>query len=137
MNTNPTWTYIESFKSLPDTTFVYCDTRNFRILCIDDELSDKLLEKIATATDDNKFNRSEILGLLAGLEADSGGKRLWRIIRMKNHPGWCKYIRFVRTSQTVDLGARTEPVYVVYMESRDELTLLKRDDFDIENLQIS
>ena len=137
MNTEHNWAPIESFETIPATTFIYCDTRDFHILCTSGErISDELIKKMGAATDDNKFNRSEILGLLAGLEVDSGGKRDWRVLKMKNHPGWCKYIRFVCCGQTVDLGARVEPLYIAYIDRWDAFTLLKRSDFDKENLII-
>lgn len=134
-----TWTHIESFKTLPCADFIHCDTRDFHILCIDhDKPKDSDLQSlISRATDENKFNRSEILGLLTMLESASGGKRPWRVLHLKNKTmlGWLKYIRFVKTKETVDLGTRQEPVYIAYHESKNNYTLLSRQDFREENMK--
>lgn len=130
------WIYIDKYDSLPGTTYVHCDTRDFYITCNDAEVDENMSKFISAAKDHNKFNRSEILGCLKSLELGSGGKGEWRMINLKKgYNGWLKYIRFVKTGETIELFNRKEPIYIAYTTSSDEPILLSRDDLEPENIE--
>lgn len=144
------WKYIDEYDSLPGTKFVHCDTRDFHILCSDDGTRQIVrstlcaLHKLGDVRD-AMFRRDEILGWLKSLEQGSGGKGEWRLLSFdfhgtdyepagKNPMGtWIKYIRLVRTGETVTMFGRVEPVYIAYMScSNEPCLLLKRDWFIAE-----
>lgn len=137
------WYYIDVYPSLPPVDNVYCDTRDFHIICHNDShINPKLKKALAGATDNNKFNRAEILGCLKALEMGSGGKGHWRYLSFNEGPahdtGWIKYIRFRRLPEEVDLVGSKEPVYVAYTGSdRTEYVLLGRDKLQPENINQS
>lgn len=123
------WKYIDEYNSLPAADFVHCDTRDFHILCVESEDTSKVLKEIKKANgtlSDCKFRRDEILGTLRTLENESGGKGQWRMITTESHPEWLKYIRFVKTTETIELVGRTEPVYIAYSNRGNTYNVLSR-----------
>lgn len=129
------WKYIDEYDSLPEVDFIHCDTRDFHILCCDGDRVEKhrAFKGIRHAAEygtlsDCKFRRDEILGALKTLENNSGGKGSWRMISTKIGSGWLKYVRFIKTTETVDLLGRTEPVYICYTTSGDSHYIVSREE---------
>ena len=127
------WKYIDEYNSLPATEFIHCDTRDFHILCMEGDRVEihRTMKGIRHSAghgtlSDCKFRRDEILGTLKALENESGGKGDWRYLSTKSHPGWIKYIRFVKTAETVDLLGRIEPVYIAYTTCGSTYEVLSR-----------
>lgn len=99
------WIYMEAIDKMPDVNIVHCDTRDFHIFLSQtkhvleshEEFAERIVNKIKKGKpEDYMFARSEILGCLAALEANSGGKRKWRYLELKDIKGWTKYLRFVK-----------------------------------------
>lgn len=128
------WKYIDEYDSLPQTDFIYCDTRDFHILCTngDRALIHRVMKGINRSAgngtlSDCKFRRDEILGTLKTLENESGGKGEWRFLSFESHPDWVKYIRFIKTKETVELPVHTEPVYIAYINHGESYEVLSRN----------
>ena len=137
------WIYIDQIDKLPEAEYIHCDTRDFHIICVDGGKSDKndTLNKMVRnrlRQESFLFRRDEILGALKALEMGSGGPGDWRMLRLKpcsHHKiGWLKYIRFVWTGETINMGNRTERVYVAYADDCGQFTQLSREDLVPENL---
>lgn len=98
------WKYIDEYDSLPDVDFIHCDTRDFHILCVEDNREETLknIREVAgyRTLSDCKFTKEEILTTLKSLETRSGGRGEWRYITTKSHPLWLKYIRFVKSEES-------------------------------------
>lgn len=115
------WKYIDEYDSLPAKDIIYCDTRDFSILCVDKDTVElnRIMKEIKRSSgygtlSNCKFRRDEILGFLKVLENESGGKGDWRYLSTKSHPDWIKYIRFIKTMETVECIGHIEPVYIAY-----------------------
>lgn len=116
--TNFIWKLIDEYDTLPAAKSIECCTNTFRILCTNS------IESIEVPSDDYKFRRDEILGVLNTLRyAMRSGKK---ILLLHNHI-WYKYIRFLKTSETVEIFGRTEPIYVAYLSTADKKELLSRE----------
>lgn len=139
------WLYIDNIDTLLATDYVHCDTRDFHVLCVNDDEyggSEKIkkLKKLARNRchqDEFKFRRDEILGTLKALEMGSGGPGDWRMLRLKPSShydiSWLKYIRFMAVEE-VDVLGRKERVYIAYSDCCGEFTQLSRADLSQENL---
>lgn len=128
------WKYIDEYDSLPASDIIYCDTRDFSILCVnkDNVELNRIMKEIKRSSgygtlSDCKFRRDEILGFLKVLESEAGGKGDWRYLSTKSHPDWIKYIRFIKTMETVECIGRVEPVYIVYTVRRSVYEVLSRN----------
>lgn len=95
------WKYIDEYESLPDSDFIHCDTRDFHILCVDNEENRKETNLeiqqfvIPSMFPDCLFTKDEILKILKDLEIRSGGKGEWRMLSIGDID-WLKYIRFIK-----------------------------------------
>ena len=137
------WLYIDKIDSLPATDYVHCDTRDFHVLCINDNEchgSEKTaaLKKFSKTPqpDEYKFRRDEILGTLKALEMGSGGPGQWRMLKLKSDAqniDWLKYIRFVAVGM-VEMHGRDERVYIAYSDCCGRMTRLSRADLQLENI---
>ena len=139
------WLYIDNIDTLPATDYVFCDTRDFHVLCVNEDEcggSEKIkkLKKLIRnqlRQDGFKFRRDEILGTLKALEMGSGGSGDWRMLRLKpsSHYNidWLKYIRFVAVEE-VEMFGRVERVYIAYSDCGGRFTQLSRTDLSQENL---
>ena len=123
------WRYIDEYDKLPRAEEVFCDTRDFHILCSDDKESAynhlrDLRRQVGYGTlSDCKYRRDEILGTLKTIEMASGGKQEWRCLYIKPINVWIKYIRFIRINEEVN----GEAVYLAYTDGETEpVTLLPR-----------
>lgn len=110
------WIYIDDISSLDKTDFIFCDTRDFCINCVDNktylkELNKYFKNKISIC----KITHDEILPLLKDLEIRSGGKGSWRSISTTSYKKWLKYIRFMKISDNE---------YFVYTNTGDDNTPL-------------
>lgn len=116
------WKYIDEYESLPDAEFIHCDTRDFHILCVDDNQAETLknIRNVAGygTLSDCKFTKEEILKVLKDLETRSGGKGRWRLISTESHPTWLKYIRFIKIDED------GESVYIAYSNMGDQYEVL-------------
>ena len=137
------WTYIDEIDALPESAYVHADTRDFHILCSNEDKGEKMQNLVRAARHRMKqenflFRRDEILGCLKALEMGSGGRGGWRMLRLKPSShlniGWLKYIRFVWTGETIDMGNRVERVYVAFCDDCGRFTQLSREDLVPENL---
>lgn len=115
------WKYIDEYDSLPAFDLVYCDTRDFYILGLNNQKATvhNVLKGIRHSANygtlnDCKFRRDEILGTLKTLENESGGKGKWRYLTTDSHPEWLKCIRFIKTTETIEVFNRIEPIYIAY-----------------------
>lgn len=124
------WKYIDEYNSLPATEFIYCNTRDFHILCMEGDKAEihRTMKGIRHSAgygtlSDCKFRRDEILGTLKALENESGDRRY---LSTKSHPGLIKYIRFIKTEETVELLGRVEPVYIAYTTYGSAYEVLSR-----------
>lgn len=129
------WRYIDEYDKLPRAEEVFCDTRDFHILCTDDKESAynhlrDLRRQVGYGTlSDCKYRRDEILGVLKTIEEESGGYRDWRCLYIKPINTWIKYIRFIRLNEEVnaDMLRAGEAVYLAYTGGQNEpVTLLPR-----------
>lgn len=123
------WRYIDEYDKPPRAEEVFCDTRDFHILCTDDKESAykhlrDLRRQVGYGTlSDCKYRRDEILGTLKTIEMASGGKQEWRCLYIKPINVWIKYIRFIRINEEVN----GEAVYLAYTGGQNEpVTLLPR-----------
>lgn len=124
------WKYIDEYDILPRTEEIFCDTRDFHIICLDDkDLARQQLRNIHHQVgygilSDCKYRRDEILGVLKTIEEESGGNQEWRCLYIKPIDVWIKYIRFIRLNEEVN----EEAVYLAYTGGRNEpITLLPRN----------
>lgn len=126
------WIYIDEFNKCPNTDFIFCDTRDFHILCRDGNRAEKhrtdkgICRSGGTLTD-CKFNQDEIFGVLKKLEQQNGGKGEWRMIPTKIGSGWLKYVRFFKTEEVTTAG---EPVYICYTTSGDDYFVVSRNELN-------
>lgn len=140
------WIYIDDINTLPAADYVHCDTRDFHVLCNDDKDchgSEKIAELKKQARhrlrqDTFKFRRDEILGVLKALEMGSGGRRDWRMLRLKPSGhydiDWLKYIRFVAIDEEVEMCGRKERIYIAYCDDCGRFVQLGRTDLNPENI---
>ena len=117
------WKYIDEYTSLPNADFIYCDTRDFYILCIEskEHIKETLKEIYREAghgtLSDCKFTKEEILPVLKDLETRSGGKGSWRYITSEKYD-WLKYIRFVKCNNK----------YIAYTTNYGKYYVLSHND---------
>lgn len=124
------WKYIDEYDSLPQAEEVFCDTRDFHIICSDDK--DRLRQHLRDIRHqvgygtllDCKYRRDEILGVLKTIEEESGGNQEWRCLYIKPIDTWIKYIRFIRLNEEVN----GEAVYLAYTDGQNgSIILLPRN----------
>lgn len=132
------WLAIEKFNSLPKTDWIYCDTRDFAIVCTNSPHK-KCYENLRylinnKLTDDCKFRKSEILGLLASLKASSGGEGRWRHLAFGDSWEWIKYIRFKKLPETIKTFTEDEAVYVAYLATGQNVRFLTRTELNPDNI---
>ena len=123
------WTYLDEIDKLPGTTYICCDTRNFYIRCMSDYRDNKTtvlnnMVRRCVRQECFLFRRDEILGTLKTLEMDP-----------HYNPNPLRYIWFVWTGETVDMGDRIERVYVAYADDCEDFAQLSREELTPENLQ--
>lgn len=141
------WKYIDEYDSLPASDVIECDTRDFNLLCTEDRdavnrIIKEVRQQIGYGTlSDCKFRRDEILGFLKSLEQATGGKREWKCVTIGSNGYWAKYIRFLKTSEVVDLVGCKEPVYIAVASdssySKNYVPISRTfidENFDIDSL---
>lgn len=91
------WIYIDDFKGeILDN--IHCDTRDFYIITynLDSDKRNEIINSVKHKTPSCIFKSDEIIPILKSLEEKSEGKAEWRMLTTRAHPGWLKYIRFIK-----------------------------------------
>lgn len=118
------WIYIGEIDTLPTTSVMHCDTRDFSVICPETVDKESLHKTYANLRHSGKslskctISHNEILPLLKDLEKRSGGKGDWRMITTQSYKSWLKYIRFVKVLD----DPSEEPKYIVYTNIGDTYT---------------
>lgn len=126
------WIYIGEIDTLPKTSTIHCDTRDFHITCPESEGDKEYVHKVRKNLRRSGRNlssctipHSEIIPLLKDLESRSGGRGDWRMITTQSYKAWLKYIRFI---EVLDESSE-EPKYIVYTNVGDTYTPINLSTF--------